>query len=277
MIYSLVTLCCIVLIFQIVQLSYRNKSWILDKEINIAFIGDSHIEQSIVDDAQSGIFKFAQSGDNYIYTYTKLQKLLNDNPSIDTVVLGIDFHNIDKTSEEWYTSQSYINFKFPKIYPYMVAKDVKKLTGFYPWGYCKAISNLFSIQDLISDDDFVKLYGSYQISSDTIAKDSLLTKSENNYKEVPSATQFEYIGKIHELCQSKGVELIFLTCPIHSTTYRSAVLDGLITGYAKQHQIQYINLREMAMEDNYFADKFHLNFAGSEYFTKTLLRLLRNK
>lgn len=274
-IYSLVTLCCIVVIFQLVQLGYRSKSWTLNRKINIAFIGDSHIEQSISDEAQYSILKFAQSGDNYIYTYTKLQKLLNDNPSIDTVVLGIDFHNIDKTSEEWYTSQSYINFKFPKLYPYMKAKEVRKLVGFYPWGYCKAISNLFSIQDLITDDDFVKVYGSYQISSDTISKDSLLVKPKHNYKEVPSATQFEYLGKIRELCQSKGVKLIFLTCPIHSNTYKSGVLDGLITGYAKQYQIQYLNLREMAMEDNYFADKFHINRAGSKYFTEQLLKLLR--
>jgi hypothetical protein len=267
----------IFLAYQLVQLSFKQKSWKLKRDINIAFIGDSHIEQSIEDNSHEGIFKLAQSGDNYIYTYTKLSKLLNDNPSIDTVVLGIDFHNIDKTSEEWYTSQSYINFKFSKIYPYMSFEDVKKLAAFYPWGYCKAMSNVFSIQDLLDGYNFVKIYGSYQISSDTISKENLKSLAKNNYKEEVSTTQFQYISKIHELCQSRNVKLILLTCPIHSTTYRSVKLDSFITEYVKQNQIEYVNLRDMSMEDNYFTDKFHLNRAGSDYFTGTLLRMLRSK
>jgi len=276
-IFSVVTGIIVFSIFQLVQIAYLKKSWKLKEDITIAFIGDSHIEKSIADISHKGILTFAQSGDNYIYTYSKLVKLLNDNPNIDTVVLGVDYHNIDKTSEAWYTSQSYINYKFPRLYPYMTFHDAKKLVEFNPWGYGKAIANLMSVQDLITNNNFVKMYGSYENTNDTMSKASLDSVVKSNYEEIQSATQFQYIDKINQLCQSRNITLILLTTPIHLTAYRSVVLDSLITNYVAQNHIQYLNYRDLKMDNTHYSDKFHINQPGSEYFTKYLLKVLRNK
>lgn len=79
----------------------KHLNWRLKDAQTILFIGDSHIEQGINDQEIDKIFTFAQSGDCYLYTFFKLKKILADNPQIRQVFLGIDYHNVDLTADDW--------------------------------------------------------------------------------------------------------------------------------------------------------------------------------
>ncbi len=275
--FSIFTCVVVIVLFIIVQNAYKNRSWTLIKPATIAFIGDSHIEQSINDNTYNDIITFAQSGDNYLYTYSKLVKLLQDNSSIDTVVLGIDYHNIDITADEWYKSQSYINFKFPKVFPYMSLSEVKELTSFNPWGYLKAFSNLFSIQDLFDKENYMKQYGAFQGIDSTITMEAINAVVTSNYKEQLSSTQMRYLDKIAEICLSKKIELVILTSPVHSSAVKVKGLELAIDQYVKKHNLRYLNDRSLMLSNEYFSDRFHLNRKGADYFTQFVLKQLREK
>lgn len=246
-------------------------SWVIkSKNKNVLFIGDSHIEVSI-DDNNNHFYTLAQSGDCYLYTYCKLKRFLLENPSFDTICLGIDYHNIDKTSEEWYTSQSYLNYKFPACYPFLSKDDIKILFSLHPKGFIKSIPYIFSISENKSSLEYMKSFGYYNPIDSTMDLNELNKSFKSNYVNYSSEVQFMYLEKIRELCQEKGKVLILITTPIHKSVFKNSILDSKLEEYVTKKNILYLNYRNYNLSDDCFLDKFHLNRKGSQIFTNKLL------
>jgi hypothetical protein len=273
--YGFILLIVLAGTLKIIQCLYQSRSWnIENRKIGIAFIGDSHFEQSINDRNYQDILNFAQSGDAYIYTLYKMIKLLKDNPAIDTVVLSIDCHNMDKTCEEWYSNQSYIDFKFPKAFPFFEWEDFKTIYKKSPVSTIKAIPNFYAIEDFLSNHDYLKNYGGY-VSNET-ALDTSNLKSESKYLNVVSELQLNYLNKIVKHCKQNNIHLILVTAPIHSSVKRNSFLNNYIEDYAKQNQLKYCNFRNYNLSDSCFFDVHHLNKNGAKLFSSTLIKSLRN-
>lgn len=238
------------------------------------FVGDSHIEQSIYDEDRNGIKTFAQSGDNYLYTYSKLKKILADNSGIDTVLIGIDFHNIDLTAREWYSSQSYLDYKFPQCFPFMELEDFKVLFKYNPIGFVKSLPNLFAFNDLQLKKDYINMYGSFQASDSVMVKPE---KTPTKYLNLSSQIQFFYLGRIVELCIRNNIKPILITTPIHTSEERNIILEELILNFINENSLSYINSRELKIPNSYFSNSSHLNTNGAVFYTKYLFRILHQK
>lgn len=243
---------------------------------HILFIGDSHIEVSVNDNLNNHFFTFAQSGDNYLYTYIKLKKFLKDNPQFDTIYLGIDYHNIDKTADEWYSNQSYLDYKLPLCFPYISSTELQTLFSINPIGFIKSVPYLFSIPETEGKTRLIKKYGSFLPVDSTISKTKINEKYISNYNNMVSEVQLLYLGKIKEYCDLKSKKLILITTPIHHSVQRNEILENIIDHYIKINDIDYLNFRELNISDDFYADRFHLNQKGSIYFTNYLDKYIIN-
>jgi hypothetical protein len=249
-----------------------DRSWKIEKKgFHILFVGDSHIEQSIFDEDRKEIKTFAQSGDNYLYTYSKFKKILLDNSDIDTVFIGIDYHNVDLTAREWYSSQSYLDYKFPQCFPFMGVEDFKVLFTYNPIGFVKSIPNLIAINDLQFKRDYLNMYGSFQASDSVIIS---LENATSKYVNSPSKLQFYYLNKIIDLCKSNNIKPILITTPIHTCLERNLILEDLILNFAHENNLSYINSRELKLPNSYYRNSSHLNTNGAIFYTNYLFKYL---
>lgn len=247
-------------------------SWkINSSKKHILFVGDSHIEVSIDDNNSNPFYTLAQSGDCYLYTYSKLKKFLSENPLFDTVYLSIDYHNIDKTSEEWYTSQSYLDFKFPTCFPFLMNEDIHTLYSLNSIGFLKSIPYLLTISEKKSGKEYLNSFGSYRPIDSVMNIRELNKEFKSKYINKTSDLQFLYLEKIRLFCKENNKVFILITVPIHKSVIRNSLLEKKIEDYVELHKIIYFNYRDYNISEDGFSDKFHLNIKGSHSFTSHLL------
>ena len=65
-----------------------------DKSSTTVFCGDSHIELAINDSLMRNSVNVAKSSESFYFSYYKLKVMLNKNPSIKQVYLGISYHSL---------------------------------------------------------------------------------------------------------------------------------------------------------------------------------------
>lgn len=250
----------------------NDKVWEIDDEIEVLFIGDSHIEVGIKDEMNNRVQNISQSGDNYMYTYTKLEKLINSNANLKTIVLGIDTHNIDSSAIEWYTNDGYLSYKFAKMFPYMSKSDIGLMIRLNGLKILENIPNVLSYKNIYNMN--LSDIGSYKVSNDTLGQiESFNCDSiENN---MISKLQLDYLDKIIKITKDKGINIVFLTMPVHRIQFDCNLnLQKYIIDYSKQKGVEYINLRGLELTDSDFSDKFHLNKNGAFKVTKEVFEIL---
>ena len=62
--------------------------------ISDIYIGDSHIKHAINDSIIPNSLNIAESSESFYFSYFKLKILLENNPSIKKVHLGLSYHNL---------------------------------------------------------------------------------------------------------------------------------------------------------------------------------------
>ncbi|MCC8098267.1 MAG: DUF1574 domain-containing protein [Eubacterium sp.] len=101
-----------------------------------------------------------------------------------------------------------------------------------------------------------------------------------------SSVQIRYLNKIIDLCEEKGVQLIFVTAPIApvSMTFieNYDAIHNKINKIAEEKGIPYfdyniINEEENLVTDANFRDDAHLNYSGAEIICRHFINLLNEK
>lgn len=125
-----------------------------------------------------------------------------------------------------------------------------------------------------NDRDFLKGYGLiYQ------AQPQEQPVFETDERMVPYEFCVEYLDRIVDLCEKKGVDLIFTMIPyIYNET--EVKIDNWLTDYAQEHGIPYISYigaaaSELCLDyETDFSDNGHLNFYGAQKVTMHLSGVL---
>jgi len=264
---TLVVLLSVTILYVLREVQLK-KTWkVNSSKKHILFIGDSHIEVSVNDHYSNHYYTLAESGDCYLYTFCKFNRFIEANPQFDTIYLRIDCHNIDKTSEEWSTRQSYLDFKFPSCFPYLKNDDIQTLYTLNPIGFIKSIPYLLTVSDKESKTEYLKSFGSYKPIDSVVQLKDLYKELKSEDVNITSDIQFLYLEKIRALCKEKGKVLILITVPIHKSVIRNSVLETKLEQYVVRNNILYLNYRDYNISDDGYSDKFHLNKKGSHEFT----------
>lgn len=262
----------------------------LRNEIQILFLGDSHILLGI-DPAQiENSFNYASGGENYIQTYYKLDNLIKKGFIPEIAILPIDLHSFSsfrsvRFDNEWYW-RKFINF-------YKLAYQERKLSLLN-----NEINGIFSFKgkglQLLKPVDFSKLS---EIQRGYTPSEANFSKAENRLKVAAERVKSHlegcdaidgslllYFYKILDLAEEQNIKVVLIKYPLteeyyssvkkyipnEEEYYRSALsqINNYNNIYIFDYQLLYSNRPEL------FKDSDHLNSAGAAEFSKLLNKSL---
>jgi ABC-type sugar transport system permease subunit len=91
----------LLVVVTIINWAYITNSnyFILNKNINVLVLGDSHAKYALDDKILKNTCNLSTDADSYFYSYLKLKELNKKNIQIDTLLLSFSQHNISKSIE----------------------------------------------------------------------------------------------------------------------------------------------------------------------------------
>ena len=120
------------LIFVSVELSEyvvnKNSDFKLNKSTKYLVLGHSHPECAFNDSLIENFKNISQSGESYYYTYFKAKKIIEQNPSIETVFIEFTNNQINESMNSWIWKEKYMNYRYPRYSPFMNFTDKDSYT-----------------------------------------------------------------------------------------------------------------------------------------------------
>jgi len=253
----------------------------------ILLVGHSHPECAFNDSLINNFKNLAESGESYFYTYFKLQEVLAQNPSINTVFIEYTNNQIIAEMNNWIWDDFHMSYRFPIYAPFMSLEDQGLLLQNNPSGFLNALSysNKAKITTLLKRDyDYSTKIGGY-LYLNRNKTDSLLKskgKSELDKGTIApldtgiSVYNLQYLKKMVELLQQQGKKIYFVRSPLHPK----------YPGYdnEKEYQqirvsqfkgIKYLDFSKFPLPNSDYADLEHINYKGAVIFSSWFNSLLQ--
>lgn len=265
---------------------------------SILVMGDSHAKHGIDPEIIGSCFNYAGLGENYLQTYFRLNKLIEDPTfSASVILLQIDLHSFltltNRIGNEFHW-KNYIDF-------IKLAIDMQNPVFIEDW----AIGNLFSyvtgsarnlptLEVLIGLRNPSKLISGHAYSS---IDHSLLTAEEQNHQaEMRVNRQFqrthyiddvslEYFNLILNLCDANEIQVILISYPITNIYYEyvSALITqeellNCVDSIVKNHSciVEHLNYLSLFWgKDSLFMNSDHLNSSGAQHLSRRISNDLR--
>lgn len=286
--------------FQVISHSLQPKNFILNHKTQTVIVGDSHTKTAINPKYLKNSINTSIAAEDFIYSYYKIKLILEANPSLQNIILGISYHNIsdfnkskqigeqaksllsyyymllDQEGEELVCSFSepfIINkLKYDYGIPIASKEDIKRNTKF--------ILNISYPKDY-------PFWGGFYHSKKSLLNNETVYKSINRHFYFDgkmckiSELEIAYLYKIIELCKDYDVDIILVNTPL-SKLYRdkipeefrkefSALLKKILTNY---NHVKYIDLSTMDMQNSFYGDGDHVNEYGASIVSTKLNELI---
>jgi hypothetical protein len=288
-IFSALLFACVVFVF--FGLDYRNKravkSIILKNNINSIVLGDSHIQNAIDD---SKIFQFqnlSQFSEAPIYTYYKLEAILEQKTGIKKVYLGFSYHTLSSYFDDYTYGKFSKNIasKYFFILPYNIQWELIKRN---PFTFKELLINSYSyglkaFYIKVNELPFVGKYANEfkNTHSNIASMDKRIHQQfyENGKVRSYSELNILYLDKIIELCKSKGIDLFLLNAPLDDYYYSH------IPSEFKEKYVQLIKERNLVVidfktcnfnDDSFIPDGDHLSSEGTLIASDYLKQFVEN-
>ena len=259
----------------------------ISKNINKVFAGDSNVEGAVNDSLIPNSINIAQSGEAYMYTYAKIQSLLEYNDQIKTIYVGFSFLDLIKfTEDRWLFRNEFVIEKIA-LYNYLLNYyDKSVLIKNNPVAYIRGvlksiISNFLVYNKSFHRDEFSRRlinFGGYENSGRSKLQEDI---KKNTFKEQAFEAglyQIEYLKKISELCQQKSIKLVLLNTPKHIYYYSNipeAIRQNWISVRNSLSRDSLLDLSTFSLPDSCFGDLIHLNYKGARLFSEYLNEKIR--
>ena len=277
----------IIIIVSTQILTSTSKQYEFEENIELLFLGDSHITNAIIDSLIPNAINLAKRSEPYYYTYQRL-KFVSNNTKIKKVVLGYSYHNISFYYDE------FINGQLSAVMPHKLffCLELTEKLRVLNWNRKKLILVLNKIfksfynqyYNLKEEKDEYSFYDGYnnpfekervnlkslqnRISFQFFNEDQVINLADLNIK---------YLKKIIDFCKEEKIELSFLITPLHPL-YISKVpsrFKSKIHDFAFENKIKLIDLESLVLSDScYVPDGDHVTIKGAEIATRALLRKL---
>jgi hypothetical protein len=244
---------------------------------NILFLGDSHIKYQVNPDSFINAYNYGLSGDVLIGLKWKLEKILNSNNSIDTIIISLGYHNF----REFYPSFFDINVHDA------AAQNISRYLFINDWYFLKTTrldkmlvtEKIFDkikkpLREISYLGYFIEQNGQMNDSSNSSISRLYTTNKRFNYEIIKT------IEQLIEFCNSKNVKCFFIFPPTHQTYLKRVPADIKVHTDRFMNQFSktsYFIPIEIALDDSLFFDGDHLNSAGAKIYTHSLKHALYNK
>jgi len=280
-----------------------NKNLHLKPGTHILLLGDSHAETAFNDSIILHSQNIAFHAEHYLFTYFKLKKLLEANPTIDKVVLSFGPHNISQGADITIFSESRNSRSFARYFMLLDSEGVDDTyspsqnwrTNYLKWKlgipfqlkleakliYKTIFSKPVSINDFPFNGEF---YASSKHSFKKVNATIQAHYYKNNILLKESDLAIKYLYKIINLTKAKGVKLYLVNTPLHEL-YTNNIPDYFRKAYKKETnriknnypEVIYLDFSELKIDDSKFGDYHHLNKMGAIKLSQRLKKYLRNE
>lgn len=258
-----------VTLFSFLILSFSSNKTILKEQTTI-IAGDSNTECALDDQKIKNALNISRSGESYFYTYHKLKYLIQKNESFKKVYLSFSPHNIIISEGNRLTSNGRIYNNLIEYIPvlnmestfYLVKMDKKNAF----------LSFLKSPIHLLKNKNV--LWGGYlyliRNNLDRSIRNSQQYYSQNYTQKNIDHIEVLYLKEISNLLDSYNIELILLNTPKWTEFYKFSNSRELFDEVYEKHfsEIKFLDFSSLFSEKEFFGDFTHLNFKGSQEFTK---------
>ena len=261
----------------------------IDKNIDLIFLGDSHMTFAIIDSLIPKSSNQATIAEPYYYTFQKLKFIVQNN-NIKKVVLAVGYHNIS----DYY--DHLINGNLSTVFPKKIffSLDFLEKLRVLNWNKNKLflvlneiVNSAFSkFSDLDSKNRIYRFSdGYYNTLTDQMALLESVQKrvksqffSNEHQKNNYSNFNIKYLKKIIKFCFKNDIEIILIKTPLHSN-YLNLVPNDFKSKLNKiifESNAKLINLEKLPLSDSCFAnDGDHLTIKGAKLLTDRLIKILK--
>lgn len=237
-------------------------------------LGHSHPECAFNDSFITHLKNLSESAESYYYTYFKAKKVIEQNPSIETVFIEFTNNQINESMNDWIWEEAYIDYGYPKYAPFMNSSDKKVLIKNNLSGFLNSSSLSFknNFSHILNHNfSYSNSIGGY-LSLKTNKTDSLLGCMKTNVfeeKAIPlSEINLNYLSKLLRFCQEQGKNAILIRSPQHKkhSGYSNESTYQQIRN-SRYSSIEYLDFSKFPLNNAEFGDLEHLNYKGAKIFS----------
>ncbi len=240
-------------------------------------LGHSQTECGFNDRLVRGTQNFSQGGEAYFYTYQKLKKFIDANPSLKNVVVSFSNNQIDSQMDKWVWGEENMYSYYPKYAFMMEMQDYEMLMQNNPKTMLAAEAKMFKSfassaikgrDNLLEDRNWGGYLHLKRKKIDSLIKTDYLRKeSKRDLKQV-SQISIDYLQKIKQLCDQHQVKLFFIRMPAHQLwVYRQN--EDLFQQVRKKYfnEVRFLDFQDFPLTNDEMGDFDHLNFDGAKRFS----------
>ncbi len=269
--------------FWCILCSYRNEVLTLPEDVNIVFLGNSHIECDINDSIISNSYNFARSNDYPEQIYCKVKLLKQSNTHLDTVVIGYDNvimeQDLSNEISGTYSPLYYDQYSVEDIFNILTHSSFKYcVSHFYtPFKFSQIEHILPSSINKSTNITNLKNLGGYEyLVRDKLQQHISLQKDKKAHKSSFDFLSKYFLNKTIDFCKANNITIILLATPQH----HMSKIDTIT--YKQYHQqnfkdLEFYDFRSLQLHDSCFGDLNHLNYKGAKIFSDFLEKEIFHK
>lgn len=259
----------------------KNSVFKLNTDTRYLVLGHSHPECAFNDSLIDDLKNLSQSAESYYYTYFKTKKIIQQNPSIETVFIEFTNNQINESMNDCIWKEKYMSYRYPIYAPFMNLSDKSILVKNNLSGYFNSTSLSFkhNFKKILNRNfNYSKSVGGY-LYLERDKTDSLVNniKKDNPQSENLGISEYNiyYLTKIIDFCEEHGKRVVLIRSPQHSMSSDYSN-ERLYQKIRNNHfsSIEYLDFSKFPLDNSEFGDLEHLNHKGAKVFSIWFAQLL---
>lgn len=255
----------------------------LEKKPKYVVLGHSHPAFAYNDSLIVGCKNLGLPGEGYFYIYFKAKKIIEQNPSIETVFIEFSNNHIYRYMDiDWVYETKKMRYMLPERISFMGLSDKIFLLKNNPLTYIGLTSIVLQEAVYLIRHKYYKYLkykhiGGYYYSKeyqkniyfDTLSVDT----AQIEYTNIPTFS-LNYLDKIIEVCKKNKKELVLVRTPLH---YKYSRPNERVYQKIKKQRYSSIELLDFVnfpTRNADFSDLQHMNHRGAARFSKWFNKLL---
>ena len=250
----------------------------IPKEKTVLLIGESQSQAAVDDSKIQNLYNSSQAQDRYLSMYCRLKAQIDVNSQIDTVIISLTPHSINRGKDDFWTMGGYIRQN---------VQTYGALLGPEEWMLMLRHAPELTLAEIVTplryywevDETYISKYGSFS-AADYCALQANIDEGATSLKVFPSfgnAVSLHYLDKMIKFCEERDIKVIALNTPVYQAwKYEEPqyYYDYLSQTYPDLELWDYL---DADIPDDYRRDINHLNKKGAEWFTAIIKEQLKEK
>jgi len=266
-----------VLFFSLSLIHYASSvssSYKLGSETSTIYIGDSHIQQGINDSEIPHSKNLGVIAESYYFSYFKVKTLLTNNPAVKEVYLGLSYHNLSNSYDQFINGE-FATFVGPNYFYLLPAREKirmamwneNNLISFIKITFNKGLEIILKRKKPAFIGGFDNDFSHTKAVKTSMDKRLRFQYYKNGLLNPFSELNILYLKKIITLCKDKGVNITALNTPLHEY-YRhnlASIYVQKLNQVIQENQLPYIDLSKSNLSDECFIpDGDHVSVLGTK-------------